>query len=109
MALANGQDFHLAALLWRDNKLIRIGINGIRSSSSFRRFYSDGDMADCSHAEMDALQFYKPGDRLEVFRWTKNGKLALAKPCKYCMKRIKRLKVKVRYTNSKGEWESLSL
>lgn len=107
MALSNGQDFHLAALLWRDNKLIRIGINGIRSSPSFRRYYSDGDIAECSHAEMDALQFYKYGDRLEVLRWTKNGNLAMAKPCRYCMKRIKHLDVKVRYTNSKGNWETL--
>lgn len=102
MALNNDCPFHLAALLWRRGKLIRIGINSRKKSPSFSRYYADGDHANEAHAEMDALLVAKPGDYLEVMRWRKDGVLALAKPCKYCMLRIRRLEINARYTDSNG-------
>lgn len=106
MAFNNGNSFHLAALLWRDNKLVRIGING-RSGNRFRRYYRDGSVAFCSHAETDAMLRAEPGDLLEVIRWNARGQRAMAKPCRYCQKLIRRLGVRVRYTNYQGKWEYL--
>lgn len=107
MALNNGHQFHLAALLWRRGKLIRIGINSDRSNPSFTRFYEDGT-SSCTHAEMDALEVARPGDYLEVIRWKKNGKIAMAKPCEYCQLRIRRLDINVRYTDEHGKWARLT-
>lgn len=110
MALNNDDPFHLAALLWRRGKLIRIGING-REGKVFQRFYSkgtDGQRAYCAHAEMDALLHAKPGDRLEVIRWLKDGTVANAKPCRFCMSWIRRSQISsVRYTNYLGQWERI--
>ena len=113
MALANGEDFHLAALLWRRGRLVRIGING-RESKLFQRFYSGKSQelqqrAYCAHAEMQALLVAQEGDYLEVLRWTKDGKLAHSKPCRFCKKWIKRTKVQARFINQMGEWEKLIL
>ena len=111
MAMNNGDAlFHLAALLWRKNKLIRIGINSKRHRPEFIRHYSKSPPSCMSaHAEMDAMLSAEPGDTLYVIRWLKSGQIAMAKPCKYCQQRIKRLKLKVFYTNEKGEWERLAL
>lgn len=106
MAMNNQCSFHLAALLWRRGKLIRIGINSRKKNPSFSRYYPDGDHALEAHAEMDALLVARPGDYLEVMRWRKDGVLALAKPCKHCMLRIRRLEINVRYTDSNGIWQT---
>ena len=107
MALANGQSFHLAALLWRRGKLVRIGING-RVNRSFKRYYGSGSTCSESHAEMDALLYAEPGDYLEVIRWSAKGERTMAKPCRFCQAWIKRIPLsRVRYTNAKGEWEYL--
>lgn len=112
MALNNGQTFHLAALLWRrKNKLIRIGINSTRTRKEWVRFYSavtaSSDSAYCGHAEMDAMRDAQPGDVLEVIRWTKDGRICMAKPCVHCQNRLRRLGLKVKFTNAEGEWEIL--
>lgn len=108
MALNNGHDFHLAALLWRRGKLIRIGINSDRIDPANIRYFEDGDNACCTHAEMDALSVARPGDYLEVMRWKANGKKAMAKPCDYCQMRIRRLDINVRYTDEQGKWARLT-
>lgn len=108
MAMNNFEPFHLAALLYRNNKLVRIGINGARHRPEFMRFYSNKrNKAYSCHAEMDAILMAKPGDRLEVMRWLANGSLANARPCVHCRRRIKRLGLIVNFTNKNGEWERL--
>lgn len=108
MALNNGQQYHLAALLWRRGKLLRIGINSDKTDPSFTRYFTDGEAACCTHAEMDALTVARPGDYLEVMRWKTNGKLAMACPCEYCQIRIRRLDINVRYTDEQGKWAWLT-
>lgn len=108
MAMANNGSFHIAALLYRRNKLIRIGINGSKESPEFLRYFSDGTKVYCAHAEMEALQVAKPGDKLIVMRWRKDGTIAIAKPCKYCQQHIKRKKIStVKYTNRQGNFSIL--
>jgi deoxycytidylate deaminase len=75
------------------------------------RMYPDGTCAAHMHAEMDVLRFAEPGDDLEVMRFRKcDNQLAMAKPCKYCMKHIEAAGIKsVRYTDESGAWKKLKL
>jgi len=110
MALTNGLSHHVGAMLWRRNKLIAMETNSRRCNSSFTRYYRRGS-ANCAHAEMHVLLSAKPNDRLEVLRWKQSPEgiwiLGMAKPCVHCQRRIKRIKLKVKYTNSSGQWERL--
>ena len=111
LACANGQDHHLAALLWRRGKLIRIGTNG-KQSAAFKKYYS-GDQSNTSyfsHAESDALLRSESVDRLEILRWTKRGILTMAKPCEFCQSLIRQSELaSVRYTNWEGQWSKFTL
>lgn len=112
----NGQAFHIGAILYRFGKIVAMGVNGICHKNSYKRYYNGSNTqlrvsplqteASCAHAEMIVLEHAQEGDHLEVMRWKKDGSLAMAKPCRFCQKRINRLKIKVRYTNEFGEWQS---
>jgi hypothetical protein len=110
MAMNNGQEFHFAALLWRRGKLIKIGINSQRTSTSFQRFYRTRIILEAisAHAEMDALQVAKLGDFLEVLRWDSKGQRRNAKPCHFCQLRINRFGVETRYKDEEGKWKILT-
>ena len=111
MAMSNDQPFHLAALLWRRGKLIRIGTNG-RQSKIFKKFYSgtQSNISFFSHAEADALRYSQIGDRLEIYRWDARGNPTMAKPCTFCQSLIRQCSLhSVRYTNWQGEWENYEL
>ena len=106
IALTNGMRYHIAALLWRGKRLVYIGKNSYKTHPAFGRTYEDGSSAHCMHAEMDAIRFAQPGDRLEIVRFTKSSdKFFMAKPCKHCMEHILSANFKsVRYTNKDGQW-----
>ena len=109
-ALNNGRVYHLAAVLKRRNKAIKVGENTSKTHPRFKRTYEDGTTGSHMHAEMNVLRFAKPGDTLEVLRFLKTGGMAMAKPCKHCMEHIKEAGiVEVRYTNENGEWESMKI
>lgn len=110
-ALKNNRNYHLAAILIRNGKPIKIGENTDKTHPKFKRQYDDGQWAAHMHAEMNVLRFARPGDELEVLRVTKNGKdFTMAKPCELCQKAIKEFGIKkVRYTNWDGRWEELKL
>ena len=73
------------------------------------RQYKDGTWASHMHAEMNVLRFAKPGDEIEVMRFTACGKhMTMARPCPLCEAEIRKAGIKrVRYTNWEGEWEEL--
>lgn len=110
-ATQNGHRFHVAAILRRGGKAIRLGINSNKTHPRFLRTYPDGTCAAHMHAEMDVLRFSQPGDELEVMRFRRaDGRLAMAKPCKYCMEHIKAAGIrKVWYTDESGEWKKINL
>lgn len=104
----------MSAWIQKGNTVV-LGTNGVRQSSKFQRRFSNGS-AYCAHAEMDAIDRARrkfnsiEGLDLYVVRFLKNGNPAIAKPCKYCMKYIKRAKIgRVHYTNINGEWETLTI
>lgn len=105
-ALNNGRPYHLAALLKRKGRIVRIGINSSKTHPRFKRQYKDGTWAAHMHAEMDVLRFAEPGDDIEVMRFRKRlDTLAMARPCELCMSHIREAGIKtVRYTNERGEW-----
>jgi deoxycytidylate deaminase len=110
-ALNNGRQYHLAAVLKRKGRIVRIGINSSKTHPRFKRQYNDGTWAAHMHAEMDVLRFAEPGDEIEVMRFRKClYTLAMARPCELCMTHMREAGIKtVRYTNERGEWEKISL
>jgi|TARA_E500000331_G_scaffold282235_1_gene275881 deoxycytidylate deaminase len=109
LAINNGRTYHVAAILKRKGKVVRIGENTDKTHPRFKRQYDDGTWASHMHAEMNVLRFAKPGDELEVIRFRKcNHQRTMAKPCNLCMRHLKDSGIKkVKYTNWDGEWETL--
>lgn len=110
-ALNNGMVYHLAAILRRRGKVVRIGINSSKTHPRFRRQYPDGTWGAHMHAEMDALRFAMPGDELEVLRWKKEDyTFGMAKPCGWCMKHIVESGIsKVVYTDYDGTRQEMKV
>ena len=109
LALNNGRTYHLAAILRRKGRVVKIGENTNKTHPRFKRQYADGSWASHMHAEMNVLRFAQPGDEIEVLRFSKcNHQRTMAKPCSLCLKAIKDAGIKrVRYTNWEGNWEEL--
>ena len=111
LALGNGRTYHIAAILRRNGRVVKIGENTNKTHPRFKRQYEDGSWASHMHAEMNVLRFAKPGDELEVMRFKKcDHTFSMAKPCSLCMSEIIRAGIKkIRYTNWNGEWEEIIL
>ena len=111
LAISNGRTYHLAAILRRNGRVVRIGENTSKTHPRFKRQYEDGSWASHMHAEMNVLRFAEPGDELEVMRFKKcDHEFSMAKPCSLCMDQMKKSGIrKVRYTNWEGQWEVLYL
>ena len=109
LAINNGRTYHLAAILRRNGKVIRIGENTDKTHPRFKRQYHDGTWGSHMHAEMNVLRFAKEGDILEVMRFTKKANsLTMAKPCNFCMDQIQKAGIKkVRYTDWSGHWKEI--
>ncbi len=109
-AINNGRTYHLAAILRRNGKVVRVGENTDKTHPRFKRQYADGTWSSHMHAEMNVLRFAEPGDELEVLRWTKCHHRTMARPCTLCMEHIRGAGIKrVRYTNWNGKWEEINL
>ena len=111
LALSNGRTYHIAAILRRNGRVVKMGENTSKTHPRFKRQYKDGSWASHMHAEMNVLRFAEPGDELEVMRFKKcNHEFSMAKPCDLCIDQIKKAGIrKVRYTNWEGQWEVLYL
>ena len=104
VAINNGQEFHLAAILFRGKRIVRVGTNSTKTHPRFRRTHSNGDESAHLHAEMDVLRFAKPGDTLMVFRFLADGTPSMSKPCPHCQKFIREAGItKVEYTDWSGD------
>jgi tRNA(Arg) A34 adenosine deaminase TadA len=110
-ATNNGRTYHLAAILKRNGRVVRVGENTSKTHPRFKRQYADGSWGSHMHAEMNVLRFAEPGDEVEVIRFSKCGHTwTMAKPCALCMYHLRNSGIKrVRYTNWDGEWEELEL
>ena len=110
-AINNGRQYHLAAILRRNGRVIKVGENTNKTHPKFKRKYKDGSWGSHMHAEMNVLRFAQPGDELEVMRFNKCGDdFSMAKPCAWCMRYIRDAGIKkVKYTNWSGQWEEINL
>ena len=68
LALSNGRTYHIAAILRRNGRIVKVGENTNKTHPRFKRQYADGSWASHMHAEMNVLRFAKPGDEIEVLR-----------------------------------------
>lgn len=109
-ALNNGQIYHLAAVLFRGKQVVRIGTNSDKTHPRFTRVYPDGSCRSHLHAEMDVLRFAQPGDRIYVLRFSAEGDLTMAKPCKYCQHFLYESGIDhVVYSNWNGDFETMKI
>tara|TARA_Y100001938_G_C7864387_1_gene317190 strand:+ start:200 stop:556 length:357 start_codon:yes stop_codon:yes gene_type:complete len=111
LAINNGRTYHLAAILRRNGKIVRIGENTNKTHPRFKRQYEDGTWASHMHAEMNVLRFAQPGDVIEVMRFSACGnRITMAKPCRFCETEMKISKIKqVFYTDWNGKWQKIRL
>ena len=111
LAINNGRTYHVAAILRRNGRVVRVGENTNKTHPRFKRQYPDGSWASHMHAEMNVLRFAQPGDEVEVLRFRRcNHERTMAKPCKHCQHALQASGVKkIRYTNWDGEWVDMEL
>ena len=111
IAMSNGRTYHLAAILKRRGRVVKIGENTDKTHPRFKRMYSDGSFASHMHAEMNVLRFAQKGDTIEVMRFTVcEEHPTMAKPCPLCEGHMRAAGIsKVRYTNWDGQWEEMRL
>ena len=111
LAINNGRTYHLAAILRRNGRGVKIGENTDKTHPRWKRQYPDGTWASHMHAEMNVLRFSQPGDELEVMRFKKcSHNLTMAKPCSICMNAIEAAGIKkVKYTDWDGQWVEMNL
>ena len=111
IAMSNGRTYHIAAILRRNGRVVRIGENTSKTHPRFKRQYPDGTWGSHMHAEMNVLRFALPGDEIEVMRFSKcNHSMTMAKPCTACEFEMRKAGIeKVKYTNWEGQWEELLL
>lgn len=110
-ALENKRQYHMAAILRRKGRVIKIGENTDKTHPRFKRQHSDGTWSSHMHAEMNVLRFAAPGDEIEVMRVEKYSKnLTMAKPCTLCELEMKKAGIsRVRYTDWNGDWVTMKL
>ena len=110
-AINNGRTYHVAAILRRNGKVVKVGANTSKTHPRFKRKYPDGTWASHMHAEMNVLRFAQPGDTVEVMRFKKcDHSLTMAKPCHLCLKELRAAGIKkVRYTDWNGEWKEMRI
>lgn len=76
----------------RVGKKYVVGVNDQKTSPGFKRVMSNGDTKHTRHAEVHALQLAKrSGGKIKevvVLRWTKAGRMTMAKPCIHCKEKL---------------------
>jgi deoxycytidylate deaminase len=108
VAMNNGEVFHLAAILFRGKRIVKVGTNSNKTHPKFVRMNKDGTESAELHAEMSVIRFAKPGDTLLVVRYNAIGELSMSKPCIHCQKFIKESGIsKVEYTDWNGDIKDL--
>lgn len=110
LALSNNHKFHVVAILYRGKGIITIEVNSNKTHPKSYRTYSRGKPAATLHAEASALRKAKPGDRLVVMRFCKDGTLTMSKPCEHCDKLIRQHNLNsVTYSDYDANFQTLDL
>ena len=90
------------SLIVRKNQLIAVGTNNWKTHP---KTVEMGYMYPYMHSELDAFRKIKtPMDKLVLlnYRFSKTGKLGMAKPCKFCMPWCSHVFDRITYSNEEG-------
>ena len=90
------------SLIVRKNQLLAVGTNNWKTHPKTMQM---GYMYPYMHSELDAFRKIKiPTDRLVLynFRFSKTGKLGMARPCKFCMPWCHQIFDKIVFSNEDG-------
>lgn len=90
------------SLIIRKNHLIAVGTNNWKTHP---KTVEMGYMYPYLHSELDAFRKIKtPMDKLRLlnYRFSKTGKLGMAKPCKFCMPWCSQIFDMITYSNEEG-------
>lgn len=107
--LSTHKKFKIGAIIVCKNKLISAGTNSDKSHPVQKRYDKERGFKThhSCHAEVRAILNSKLSDlsncTIFIYRETKDGSLAMARPCPACLKMIKDYKIKViNYTTVAG-------
>ncbi len=108
--LSTKSDHHthkLGCVIARGNRVAGIGFNKLKTTPKSNHPYKS------IHAELDAIMNTNPthlvGADLYIYRETKSGELATAKPCQYCQQLIKMIGIRRVFYTSKNGYEAIEL
>lgn len=113
MGLKSTSRFRLGAVLAKKNRVISTGYNDMRKTHTLMQKYNrDKTWAPGLHAEVDACIGVPAADidgaDMYVVRILKDGRLAMAKPCRICQRFILDVGIRrVYYSFSDEGWEEL--
>jgi cytidine deaminase len=88
--------YKVSAVIFNKRKIISFGINKIKTSPELKKYFKYGTC----HAEIDAVMHSMTdvkGYSIFVYRETRDGKLANAKPCPQCVQFLKENGIKYAY------------
>ena len=101
----------VGAAVYYKGKFLATGFNSLKTDPSTHWY----DLAFSRHAEIHALKkaktrkFDLTNATVFVYRKTKNGDLAMAKPCKMCMDALLEQQVKEVFYTCENGWEKIRL
>lgn len=101
----------VGAAIFYKGKFLATGFNAMKTDPSVR-WYTD---VFSRHAEIHALKkaktrkFNLTNATAFVYRMTKDGKLAMAKPCKMCMDALQEQQVKEVFYTCENGWERMRI
>ena len=113
MGFKSTSRFRLGAVLAKKNRVISTGYNDMRKTHTLMQKYNrDKTWAPGLHAEVDACIGVPAADidgaDMYVVRILKDGRLAMAKPCRICQRFILDVGIRrVYYSFSDEGWEEL--
>ena len=100
--------FRVGAVITKGRRVIGVGCNKIKTHPKQRNQYT-GEMGERIHAELSSI--INAGRSLRgcviyIARIKKNGDLAMARPCEFCMDHIEEAGIKkIVFSNESGEIE----
>ena len=101
----------MGAAVFHAGKLLAVGFNSLQTHPSTFHYHDKF----CRHAEIHALaraksrKHYLDAAIVVVYRETKNGGVALAKPCEMCQDKMDELGIKEVLYTTNGSYERMKL
>lgn len=110
---SNYNRIKIGAVIVLKHKIISVGCNNCKSHPLQKKYdvyreFNDDNLRHCIHAEISSIinanyDYDLTNATMYIFRRDRNGKLALARPCKACLALIRKTGIKkIFYTINNG-------